>query len=37
MSDRSEEETVAVEVENRIAWVSDSRPEKRNCMSPKLN
>jgi trans-feruloyl-CoA hydratase/vanillin synthase len=29
--------TVAVTVENRIAWVSFNRPEKRNCMSPQLN
>lgn len=35
--DRSEEETVSVIVENRIAWVAFNRPEKRNCMSPKLN
>jgi len=37
MSERQEEETVAFTVENRIAWVSFNRPEKRNCMSPKLN
>jgi trans-feruloyl-CoA hydratase/vanillin synthase len=37
MTDRAEEDTVAVTVENRIAWVSYNRPEKRNCMSPKLN
>jgi len=37
MSDRAEEDTVAFTVENRIAWVSFNRPEKRNCMSPKLN
>lgn len=37
MTERNEEETVAVTVENRIAWVSFNRPEKRNCMSPKLN
>ena len=37
MSDRAEEDTVAFTVENRIAWVSYNRPEKRNCMSPKLN
>jgi trans-feruloyl-CoA hydratase/vanillin synthase len=24
-------------IEDRIAWVSFNRPEKRNCMSPKLN
>ncbi|MDZ7770639.1 MAG: p-hydroxycinnamoyl CoA hydratase/lyase [Woeseiaceae bacterium] len=29
--------TVAYSVENRIAWVKFNRPEKRNCMSPKLN
>jgi feruloyl-CoA hydratase/lyase len=37
MSERSEEETVSVEVKDRIAWVKFNRPEKRNCMSPKLN
>jgi feruloyl-CoA hydratase/lyase len=37
MSDRAEEDTVAYRIENRIAWVSFNRPEKRNCMSPKLN
>lgn len=37
MSERTEEETVSVTVENRIAWVAFNRPEKRNCMSPKLN
>ncbi len=37
MSDRAEQDTVACTVENRIAWVSFNRPEKRNCMSPKLN
>jgi feruloyl-CoA hydratase/lyase len=35
--DRTEEDTVAYTVENGIAWVSFNRPEKRNCMSPKLN
>lgn len=35
--DRPEEETVAFRVEDGIAWVSYNRPEKRNCMSPKLN
>ncbi|AOH83367.1 p-hydroxycinnamoyl CoA hydratase/lyase [Sphingomonas panacis] len=29
--------TVAVTVENGIAWVSFNRPDKRNCMSPRLN
>ncbi len=37
MSARTEEETVAYEVVDRVAWVSFNRPEKRNCMSPKLN
>jgi trans-feruloyl-CoA hydratase/vanillin synthase len=37
MSERAAEDTVAVTVENRIAWVSFNRPEKRNCMSPTLN
>src|SRR5579862_3513269 len=37
MSARSEAETVAVEVREQIAWVRFNRPEKRNCMSPKLN
>lgn len=35
--ERAEEDTVAVTIENRIAWVKYNRPEKRNCMSPKLN
>jgi trans-feruloyl-CoA hydratase/vanillin synthase len=35
--DRSEADTVAFEVVDRIAWVKFNRPEKRNCMSPKLN
>jgi len=37
VTQRSEEDTVAYRVEDRIAWVSFNRPEKRNCMSPKLN
>jgi len=28
---------VACTVENRIAWLSFNRPEKRNCMNPTLN
>jgi len=28
---------VTFEVSNRIAWVNFNRPDKRNCMSPKLN
>src|SRR6201996_6585255 len=33
----SETQTVALEVTERIAWVRFNRPEKRNCMNPKLN
>jgi len=36
-TERSEHDTVAFEVIDRIAWVKFNRPEKRNCMSPKLN
>ncbi len=36
-TERPESETVAYEVRNGIAWVKFNRPEKRNCMSPKLN
>jgi trans-feruloyl-CoA hydratase/vanillin synthase len=28
---------VSVEIENGVAWVSLSRPDKRNCMNPTLN
>lgn len=35
--DRAEEDTVAFEVRDGIAWLKFNRPEKRNCMSPKLN
>ena len=36
-AERAEEDTVSYVIENRIAWVKFNRPEKRNCMSPKLN
>jgi trans-feruloyl-CoA hydratase/vanillin synthase len=36
-TERAEEDTVSFTVENGIAWVRFNRPEKRNCMSPKLN
>ena len=36
-TERAEEDTVAYEIEGGIAWVKFNRPEKRNCMSPKLN
>lgn len=36
-SPRTEDQTVAYTVENRIAWVRFNRPEKRNAMSPQLN
>ncbi len=35
--DQVESETVAFAVQDGIAWVRFNRPEKRNCMSPKLN
>ncbi|WP_317928632.1 p-hydroxycinnamoyl CoA hydratase/lyase [Halioxenophilus sp. WMMB6] len=34
---QDELETVVFTIEDGIAWVSFNRPEKRNCMSPKLN
>ncbi len=34
---RTEKDTVAFEVEDRIAWLRFNRPEKRNAMSPPLN
>jgi trans-feruloyl-CoA hydratase/vanillin synthase len=34
---RTEADTVAFTIEDRIAWVKFNRPEKRNCMSPALN
>jgi feruloyl-CoA hydratase/lyase len=37
MSDHTAEDTVAYRIADGIAWVSFNRPEKRNCMSPKLN
>jgi trans-feruloyl-CoA hydratase/vanillin synthase len=37
MQERSEQDTVAFEIVDRIAWVKFNRPEKRNAMSPKLN
>jgi trans-feruloyl-CoA hydratase/vanillin synthase len=37
MSERTESDTVAFTVNGGIAWVKFNRPEKRNCMSPKLN
>ncbi|HEY7890369.1 MAG TPA: p-hydroxycinnamoyl CoA hydratase/lyase [Steroidobacteraceae bacterium] len=36
-TERQEADTVAFTVAGRIAWVRFNRPEKRNCMSPKLN
>jgi feruloyl-CoA hydratase/lyase len=36
-AERAEADTVAHEVRDGIAWVKFNRPEKRNCMSPKLN
>src|SRR4051812_36798050 len=34
---RPEAETVRYEIEDGVAWVYFNRPDKRNCMSPKLN
>jgi feruloyl-CoA hydratase/lyase len=36
-TERAEADTVAFTLSNKIAWVKFNRPEKRNCMSPKLN
>ena len=35
--DPTELATVAFEVKDGVAWVKFNRPDKRNCMSPKLN
>jgi trans-feruloyl-CoA hydratase/vanillin synthase len=37
VNERTEADTVACTVRDGIAWVRFNRPEKRNCMSPKLN
>jgi len=37
VKDREETDTVSFIVADKIAWVKFNRPEKRNCMSPKLN
>lgn len=34
---RPEEETVRYVIEDQVAWIYFNRPDKRNCMSPKLN
>jgi trans-feruloyl-CoA hydratase/vanillin synthase len=36
-AERAEADTVAYTVSGRVAWVKFNRPEKRNCMNPKLN
>jgi feruloyl-CoA hydratase/lyase len=36
-AERTEAETVSFAVTEQIAWVKFNRPEKRNCMNPKLN
>jgi len=36
-SEQSDQDTVIYAVDAGIAWVSFNRPEKRNCMNPKLN
>jgi len=35
--DPVEASTVAYTIEDNVAWVSFNRPDKRNCMSPRLN
>ena len=37
MSEGADTDCVAVQVSGQIAWVKFNRPQKRNCMSPKLN
>ncbi|WP_294255664.1 p-hydroxycinnamoyl CoA hydratase/lyase [uncultured Sphingomonas sp.] len=37
MTDPTQDATVAYDVIDGIAWVRFNRPEKRNCMSPRLN
>jgi trans-feruloyl-CoA hydratase/vanillin synthase len=37
MTERTEADTVALTIADGIAWLRFNRPEKRNCMSPKLN
>ena len=34
---RPEAETVRYDIVDGVAWVYFNRPDKRNCMSPKLN
>ena len=36
-AERDEAETVCTTIAEHIAWVKFNRPEKRNCMNPKLN
>ena len=36
-TERSEADTVSFDIIDKIGWVKFDRPEKRNCMSPKLN
>ena len=37
MSNNAAADTVVFDVQDGIAWVRFNRPEKRNCMSPRLN
>jgi len=34
---RPQEDTVRYQIEDGVAWVYFNRPDKRNCMNPKLN
>ena len=36
-TEQEEKDTVSFIVKDNIAWVSFNRPEKRNCMNPRLN
>jgi trans-feruloyl-CoA hydratase/vanillin synthase len=37
IAERAESETVSFAVVEKVAWVRFNRPEKRNCMNPRLN
>jgi len=37
MTNNAAADTVAFDVQNGIAWVRFNRPDKRNCMNPRLN
>jgi feruloyl-CoA hydratase/lyase len=37
VTERTEQDTVSLTITEKIAWLKFNRPEKRNCMNPKLN